>query len=99
MDEAKHSLARQVTVKRVGARGEERVSDVVAAEEPLAIRVSHWFKDVQRSENLAVTMRTPGQDRELAAGLLLAEGIIREAGDLVDLRPLGVEPSNEILAE
>ncbi len=72
--------------------------DAVAAEEPLAIRISYWFKDAQLTKNLAVTMRTPGNDRELAVGLLHSEGVIRSAGDLVELRALGGEPSNEILA-
>src|ERR687887_1821032 len=51
---------------------EGRVSespDVVAAEEPLEIRLA--------GEPVAVTMRTPGHDTELAVGFLIGEGIIR----------------------
>jgi FdhD protein len=44
------------------------VSDAVAVEEPLEIRVD--------GEALAVTMRTPGHDEELALGFLLGEGLI-----------------------
>lgn len=77
----------------------ERALDSIAAEEPLAIRVLHWRKDSQQAENLAVTMRTPGADRELAVGLLLTEGVIQGSADIVDMRALGVEPSNEILVE
>jgi len=50
-------------------------SDELAEEQPLEIRV--------RGRALSVTMRTPGHDEELAAGLLLSEGIIRSASDLV----------------
>src|SRR6476646_853694 len=89
---------RRVSVKRILRSGPERVFDEVPVEEPLSIRVSHWFKDVQLTENLSVTMRTPGNDRELAAGFLFAEGIVQQARDLIELRPLGGEPSNEILA-
>jgi FdhD protein len=49
-------------------------SDVVAVEEPLEIRVD--------GEPLAVTMRTPGHDEELAAGFLLGEGLIDSPSEL-----------------
>jgi FdhD protein len=48
--------------------------DRITVEEPLEIRVS--------GEPLAVTMRTPGHDFDLAAGFVLAEGIVRSAADI-----------------
>ena len=51
--------------------------DAVAVEEPLEIRV--------HGRSVAVTMRTPGYDRELAAGFLLTEGIIHERKDLIEI--------------
>lgn len=48
--------------------------DEVAREEPLEIRV--------RGQAVAVTMRTPGHDIELAAGFLLSEGLIKDASDI-----------------
>lgn len=99
MSSAESPLVRRYDVKRIASAGPERVVDTVAAEEPLEIRVSYWFKDVQLSGNLALAMRTPGQDRELTAGFLVSEGIVRERDDLVDLRALGGEGSNEIVAE
>lgn len=59
-----------------GACGAERDDDV-AVEEPLEIRVA--------GRGLAVTMRTPGHDRELAAGFLLTEGVVRSAEELLDV--------------
>ena len=50
-----------------------RVADYLAAEEPLEIRL---WRDEDASIPLTVTMRTPGHDIELAAGLLFTEGII-----------------------
>jgi FdhD protein len=50
------------------------VADAVAVEEPLEIRVA--------GEALAITMRTPGADAQLAAGFLYAEGIIKSVDDL-----------------
>ena len=58
-----------------GAAGPRRRPDDLAAEEPLEIRL--------RKEPLAVTMRTPGQDIDLAMGFLLTEGVIRDADDVV----------------
>lgn len=56
------------------ASGWRGVMDVVAAEEPLEIRVD--------TRPVSVTMRTPGHDEELAAGFLVAEGVLRSAGDV-----------------
>ena len=55
----------------------ERVEDVVSAEQPLEIRV--------RGQSVAITMRTPGHDRELAAGFALSEGLINEPSQLLEV--------------
>jgi FdhD protein len=52
--------------------------DVLAAEEPLEIRVG--------GAPVSVTMRTPGHDRELAVGFLLSEGLIARRDDLAEVR-------------
>jgi len=51
--------------------------DELAPEEPLEIRVE--------GKSIAVVMRTPGCDRELAAGFLFSEGIIKSAKDIFDI--------------
>ncbi|WP_407358284.1 formate dehydrogenase accessory sulfurtransferase FdhD [Microbacterium sp. LTA6] len=53
--------------------GSQRRADTLAAEEPLEIRVA--------GTPLAVTMRTPGHDVELAAGFLVSEGVIAEGSE------------------
>jgi FdhD protein len=60
----------------VRVRGQEPTAgrDSVAVEEPLEIRL--------HGRSFAVIMRTPGADRELAAGFLLAERVIRTSDDL-----------------
>ncbi len=55
------------------------IEDAVATEEPLEIRVN--------GRPVAVVMRTPGHDAELAAGFLLTEGVIRSASDIAAIRP------------
>jgi FdhD protein len=57
------------------------LQDSLAAEEPLEIRID--------DSPLAVTMRTPGHDLELAAGFLMTEGIIDSMEQIVELRALG----------
>jgi len=65
---------RGVEVVRVrdGVRVADR--DRAATEEPLEVRL--------HNRPFAVIMRTPGADRELAAGFLLAEGVLKSADDL-----------------
>src|SRR6186997_1524343 len=71
-------MTRQADIFRCsGDRGREETTDVLAVEEPLELRVE--------GRPLAVVMRTPGADRELAAGFLLTEGIIKSARDLFDI--------------
>ncbi|MEP7025769.1 MAG: formate dehydrogenase accessory sulfurtransferase FdhD, partial [Actinomycetota bacterium] len=53
-------------------------ADLLAAEEPLGIRVG--------GEALTMTMRTPGDDLDLAAGFLVSEGIIRTPADVAEIR-------------
>ena len=69
-------------------------ADLVAIEEPLEIRVD--------GEPLAVTMRTPGHDEELALGFLLTEGLIDEvhpAGPTPDLASNVVEVTGPLLGD
>jgi FdhD protein len=65
---------RRVTVLRVGRSDAGRTEDYAAAEEPLEVRL--------HGRPFAVIMRTPGADRELAAGFLLSESIIRSHEDI-----------------
>lgn len=75
-------------VVRVRAQGPDRVPtatvarDVVAGEEPLEIRLLAG----ERRETVAITMRTPGNDFELAAGFLFGEGVIASRADLAAIR-------------
>jgi FdhD protein len=67
----------------IGGRGPAAVMrmDSLVGEEPLEIRVG---RPRARHEPLAVTMRTPGDDIDLAMGFLLTEGLISEAQDVLN---------------
>lgn len=54
-------------------------TDDISVEEPLEIRISYGTQEQKESKNISVTMRTPGNDIELAAGFLFTEGIISDA--------------------
>jgi FdhD protein len=80
--------SRSVVVARYEATQVHERSDQVAAEEPLEIRVE--------SHSVAVVMRTPGHDRELAAGFLLTENIIRSSADIFDISTCGSDDDNVV---
>jgi FdhD protein len=83
---------------RVHAReGESEIerADALAVEEPLEIRVR--ATDTSAATSFVTTMRTPGHDEELAAGLLFAEGVTRSRSDLSALaRPRDVRIAEEL---
>jgi FdhD protein len=63
----------------------EAVTDEVAIEEPLEIRIG--------GNAIATTMRTPGHDEELAVGFLLSEGVVRNQSDITRVAPWEVATS------
>jgi len=70
-----------VAVSRVEGAHASRANDVLAVEEALEIRLG--------ARSLSITMRTPGNDFELAAGFLFSEGIIKGHADIRSLgRPV-----------
>ena len=64
---------------------------MVAVEEPLEIRLG--------SRSLSITMRTPGDDIELAAGFLFSEGIIHDASQILSIGRSGDGNSNIVVVE
>ena len=73
-------------VERVGRQRREHTSDLVAVEEPLQIIVEHGEAHARSESPLAMTMRTPGHDRDLVTGFLYAEGVIASVDDLISAR-------------
>ncbi len=85
--EGRDPRSMRITRVTVWASGSpERVEDWLASEEPLEIRCGR--------QSLGVTMRTPGHDDELVAGLLFTDGIIRSPDQLVWARPSRKDPGS-----
>ncbi len=66
-----------VRIVRVEGDATSRTDDMLAVEEPLEIRLG--------TRSLSITMRTPGNDFELAAGFLHSEGMIGNAGQILSM--------------
>jgi FdhD protein len=69
-----------VPIQKVDRDGMTQAQDWLAVEEPLEILVN--------GRNVAITMRTPGNDEELAAGFLFGEGMLRERASLDEVRTI-----------
>lgn len=73
-------------ILKVNSGETTEVNDLIVREEPLEIRVGYGL-DTQRKEfALAVTMRTPGADEELARGFLLTEGVVKSDADILSAK-------------
>ena len=85
---------REVQIDALRDAGNVHRADAIAVEEPLEIRLMQR-RLPEADENggtgrpISITMRTPGNDAELALGFLHGEGLLREPRDVVDVRPCG----------
>lgn len=81
-------LSKAITIRKFRNGSFQSITDHVVAEEPLEVRVE--------GRSVAVMMRTPGHDEELAAGFLLTEGVIKQAADIFEIAQCqNVDPGNE----
>ena len=69
----------------------EIAQDKVIVEQPLQISILWNDNGKECSQIFSITMRTPGEDKELIVGLLLSEGVINAYADIVEVRPEEVE--------
>jgi len=86
---------RHTTLRKVDSEHAVDCRDWLAVEEPLEIRLNYSSKGRRGGKIVSITMRTPGQDRELATGLLFAEGIVRTPGEISGI----YADANQILVE
>lgn len=78
-----------IEISRVRDSRREPEADLVAAEEPLEIRIGFSAPEGRAVRSVSITMRTPGDDEALAAGFLFGESIIRDARDIVGIEACG----------
>jgi FdhD protein len=73
-------------------RGNSRVSraDSVAVEEPLEIQLGYPSAEGAAAKSVSITMRTPGDDAELALGFLYTEGILRSGDQVASVEHCGI---------
>lgn len=76
-------LSLAIDIRKVRGDSAQSVTDRVAVEEPLEIRVGYSVPAGRTATSVSVTMRTPGNDAELALGFLYSESIIRSNSDVV----------------
>ena len=72
-------------MRKVRQGKDQRENDVLAVEEPLEIRLAYDRNGVAVQRSVSVTMRTPGNDSELAAGFLLTENIISSREEIEEI--------------
>ncbi len=77
-----HNSVQKIEIVRVKDHQGFPCTDEVSVEEPLEISISYWADGHKITKKISVTMRTPGNDDELAAGFLFTEGIISDRNQI-----------------
>ncbi len=86
-----------ILIRKIGPEGQTETNDYVAVEEPLEIQLSYSTVNGRMKKSIAVTMRTPGNDTELAVGFLFTEGIIMDKHDVEDIKMSAVDINRLLL--
>ncbi len=77
-----HRSVKRVKAQKVRQAQARRFDDMLAVEEPLEIRIVFGEAGRRVEQSISITMRTPGNDFELAAGFLYGEGILHGPDDV-----------------
>ncbi len=98
---ASEPQTQQISIRKYARNDGYATSDAVAVEEPLEIRLVFGSAMRRVMRSLSITMRTPGQDDELAVGFLWSESIIKSPGEIEGIERRGVladgRPSGNIV--
>ncbi len=81
----------ETSVVKISGCTSRQVQDSLAIEEPLELQLVYGAGDARQTKAISVTMRTPGNDFELAAGFLMTEGVVRDSNDIERIVPAEVQ--------
>lgn len=85
----------ETRIQRVSNDNISAENDTLAVEEPLEIRLGFSENGKAVHKAVSITMRTPGNDFELAAGFLFTEGILQNAAQIKTIKHCGKFPNNQ----
>ena len=83
-----------IDISRISGEQQASQEDFVAVEEPLEIQISSPTAADSAAKSISITMRTPGNDVDLALGFLCTEGIIENAAQIASDAHVG-QPTGE----
>ena len=75
----------EISIENVRGAIASLAIDRLATEEPLEIQIGYGPETNRETKSISVTMRTPGDDPELAAGFLMTEGVVRDPSDIQNI--------------
>lgn len=81
-----HPSVNSAHILKINSENASEADDLLAVEEPLEIRIGFGPSNDRYQKSISVTMRTPGNDFELALGFLFTEGIIKNQHDVFQIR-------------
>ncbi len=81
-------------VRKIHGNDSSYVTDTLSVEEPLEIRIGYGPVENRIQKSISVTMRTPGDDGELAAGFLFTEGIISSYNQVEKINGIAIDCSS-----
>ncbi len=84
----KNGATEHISIQKISNGEISETKDMVAVEEPLEIQLAYSTATGRMQKNIAITMRTPGNDEELAAGFLFTEGIITDKASVHEIKHL-----------
>ena len=76
-------------VSKIKSSKEEVIKDSVSVEEPLEMRLKYKKDGKLETQNISITMRTPGNDEDLIRGFLFNERIIENMNEIDGVRHIG----------